>query len=124
MTHIRLWEAAQDEEPIDDDVIENLMSLLRRYIRSAGFEEQHVSYDGESICVQFVLSPVETMPSFMRVMDLLYKLHSDILIEYECEFEVAETTKDLPLLTASFYYAETGKAKRKTSSKDDDSVPF
>ena len=107
-SHIRLWEAAQDDPLGDEDAIENLMSLLRRYIRAAGFEDQHVSYDGEAISVQFVLGTVETMQSLMRVMDLLHKLHSDILIEYECEFDVAETTKDQPLLTAVFYYQDPG----------------
>lgn len=100
----RLLEAADDDDPLDDeDAIDNLMSLLRRYIRSAGYEDPHVSFDGEAICIQFIMSQGVPIASLMKVMGLLHKIHNDILIEYECEFDVAETTKDEPLLTALFH---------------------
>lgn len=107
MRNLMIWEAAQDGDEIDDDdVIENLLSFLRKFIRNAGYETPYVSYSDDAIIVQFILEKTETMPSVMRVMGLLNKLHTDILIEYKCEFEVVETQDDRPLFNAYFSYGE------------------
>lgn len=105
----------ENDEIDEEDVIENLLSILRKFIRNAGFEP-YVSYDDDAIVVQFILNKVESMPSLMKVMELLNKLHTDILIQYECDFDLAETTDDKPLVTASFYYSE-GSTSKKTKSK-------
>jgi hypothetical protein len=70
------------------------------------------------------------MPSLMKVMNLLNKLHTDILIQYQCDFDLAETTDDRPLITAEFFYDESGSSKKGKKKPDDEeyfrdySLPF
>lgn len=109
----------ESDDFTDDEILENLLSILRKYIRNAGFEP-YVSLDDGSVVVQFILEPQETMPSLMKVMNLLNKLHTDILIQYQCDFDLAETTDDRPLMTAVFYYDETGSTKKKKKSDDEE----
>lgn len=117
MKHLKIYESEELED--DDDIMDNLLSILRKFIKNAGYDP-YVSYDGESISVDFILSQTETMPSLMKVMNLLNKLHTDILIQYECDFELAETTDFMPLLTASFYYSESATRKSRKKDNDDD----
>ena len=107
----------ESDDFTDDEILENLLSILRKYIRNAGFQP-YVSLDDGSVVVQFILEPQETMPSLMKVMNLLNKLHTDILIQYQCDFDLAETTDDRPLMTAVFYYDETGSTKKKKKADD------
>lgn len=120
----RINEADEDEDDINDDVIENLLTILRKFIRNAGFEP-YVSYDDDDhvIVIQFILDDIMNMASLMKVMKLLSKLKSDILIQYDCEFDLAQTTNDSPLITTSFYYSDSPKKQRKKRS-DDEKAPF
>lgn len=109
----------ESEDLSDDEILENLLSILRKYIKNAGFEP-YVSLDEGSVVIQFILEPQETMPSLMKVMNLLNKLHTDILIQYQCDFDLAETTDDRPLMTAVFYYDESGSSSKKEKKSDDE----
>lgn len=123
MEYLKLFEA---EDLDDDDVIENLLSILRKFIRNAGYEP-YVFYEDDSIAIQFILNKTETMSSLMKIMNLLHKLQSDILIQYQCEFELAETNDDRPLMTALFWYGSTtskGKNKKDVYLSDNDMKDF
>ena len=118
MKHLKKVFESEDIED-DDDVIENLLSILRKFIKNAGYDP-YVSYDDGAIVVQFILNEVETMPSLMKAMNLINKLHTDILIQYQCDFDLAETTTDKPLVTASFYYDEYAQTKKRRSKSEND----
>ena len=120
LNYLKMYES-DDLEDDDADVIENLLSILRKFIRNAGYEP-YVFYEDEAIAIQFILNKSETMPSLMKVMNLLHKLQSDIPIQYECDFELAETTTDDPLVTALFWYNESGSTRRPSKKDDDDDV--
>ena len=108
MNNFRIFES---DDLSDDEILDNLLSILRKYIKNAGFEP-YVSLEDNSIVIQFILDSSETMPSLMKVMNLLNKLHTDILIQYQCDFDLAETTDDRPLITAEFFYDESGSSKK------------
>lgn len=126
-------EEAQDEnlpdiddvEEIDidnEDVVETLLSTLRKMAKVAGFEKSYVFTDDDGcINVQFVLNKKERMASVMKVMNFLKKLETDILIQYESEFDLWETKQGEPLLTGKFYYDEDVEAPKKF---DDLEAPF
>jgi len=112
------------EEIAQDDIIENLLSTLRKMIKNSGFENYYVFTDDEgSINVQFVLNKTEKIGSVMKIMNLLKKLETDILIQYESEFDLWEVKSGEPLITAKFFYDEDVTAP--TSLNDiEDEVPF
>jgi hypothetical protein len=126
MNNFRIFES---DDLSDDEILDNLLSILRKYIKNAGFEP-YVSLEDNSIVIQFILDSSETMPSLMKVMNLLNKLHTDILIQYQCDFDLAETTDDRPLITAEFFYDESGSSKKGKKKPDDEeyfrdySLPF
>jgi hypothetical protein len=126
MNNFRIFES---DDLSDDEILDNLLSILRKYIKNAGFEP-YVSLEDNSIVIQFILDSSETMPSIMKVMNLLNKLHTDILIQYQCDFDLAETTDDRPLITAEFFYDESGSSKKGKKKPDDEeyfrdySLPF
>lgn len=117
-------ELEEVEEIAQDDIIENLLSTLRKMIKNSGFENSYVFTDDEgSINVQFVLNKTEKIGSVMKVMNLLKKLETDILIQYESEFDLWEVKSGDPLITAKFFYDEDVAAP--TSLNDiEDEVPF
>ena len=101
------FDSHEVEEIAQEDIIENLLSTLRKMIKNSGFENSYVFTDDEgSINVQFVLNKTEKIGSVMKVMNLLKKLETDILIQYESEFDLWEVKSGDPLITAKFFYDE------------------
>ena len=104
-----------DDDLTQDDVVESLLSTLRKMIRNSNFEKAYVFTDDERcINIQFILNQNEKIARIMKVVNFLKKLESDILIQYDSEFELWETKQGDPLFTAKFSYDEN------VSSIDDD----
>lgn len=117
-------ESPEIEEIAQDDIIENLLSTLRKMIRNLGFENAYVFTDDEGcINVQFVLNKKEKIASVMKAMNLLKKLETDILIQYDSEFDLWETKSGDPLITAKFFYDEDVDAPT-SIDEIDDKAPF
>lgn len=117
-------ESSEIEEIAQDDIIENLLSTLRKMIRNSGFEKSYVFTDDEGcINVQFILNKTEKMSGIMKVMNLLKKLETDILIQYDSEFDLWETRDGDPLITAKFFYDEDVSAPTSLDEIDNE-VPF
>ena len=97
----------------ENDEIESLLSTLRKIVRNSGFKKSYVFFDQDEECivVQFILNKTEKMNNVMNVMNFLKKLESDILIQYESEFDLWETKSGDPLLSAKFYYDEHVSSK-------------
>jgi len=87
-----------------EDVIKELTYLLRKMISNAGITNFYVSNDGYDIGIQFIFQKVDKMKSIMRVTNVLKKINDDILIQYDPEIEMWETTKGEPMFTIDFYY--------------------
>ena len=105
------------EEIDDEDIIENLLSTLRKMIKPS-FEKSYVFTDEDGcINIQFVLNKEEKISRIMKVMNIIKKIESDILIQYDSEFDLWETKSGEPLVTAKFQYDEGVRSK-------EDALPF
>lgn len=99
-----------------EDVIKELTYLLRKMIKNAGVDNFYVSNDGYDICIQFIFQKNEKMRSIMKVTNILKKINDDILIQYDPEIEMWETTKGEPMFTIDFYYEANKKGYKKDVS--------
>lgn len=105
-------ELSEDQE----DVIKELTYLLRKMIKNTGIDNFYVSNDGYDICIQFIFQKNEKMKSIMKVTNILKKINDDILIQYDPEIEMWETTKGEPMFTIDFYYEANKKGYKKDVS--------
>ena len=95
-----------DEDITHSDVIEHLVSSLRKMINMS-FDNSYVFADEDgSINVQFIFGRTEKFETIMKAMNMLKKLATDTLIQYESEFDLWRTTKGFPIMTARFLYDE------------------
>ena len=108
------------EELSQEDVVESLLSTLRKMVRKVADRSYVFLDDDKCINIQFVLNKTERMSNVMKVMNIFKKLESDILIQYESEFDLWETKDGDPLFTAKFYYDEDTES----APTDLEDVPF
>lgn len=90
--------------PEQEDIVHELTYLLRKMISNAGVENFYVSSDGYDISIQFIFQKVDKMRSIMKVVNIVKKIKDDILIQYDSEIEMWETTKREPLFSVDFFY--------------------
>jgi len=109
----------EDEYLGDNDVLENLATLIRQMIKTAGISDYYVTTNNYDISIQFVFNKTEKLNKVLKVMGLLKKLYTDTLIQFESELDLWQTKDGSPLLTVDFYYSDNVKGKYK--AKD---VPF
>ena len=95
------------------------MAITHKMIEDAGFKNFYVSNKKDNISIQFVLNASEKFSKMMKVLGIIKKIKTDILIQYDSEMDLWETKNDEPLLTVDFYY----DSKKSGSYKKDD-VPF
>jgi len=99
-----------DEQITDNDVIESLLSSLRKIIKNSGIPKFFVFKDDDDdncINIQFVLKLKERINGIMKIMNLVKKIQTDILIQYKTEFDLWESKLGDPLMTIKFYYDES-----------------
>ena len=111
----------EDDDEFEDnnDELGQMATIIHSMIEKTGVKNFYVSNKGFNISVQFVLSTREKFSKLMKIVGLIKKLKTDVLIQYDDEMDLWETKKGDPLLTFDFYYNEETKGKVK---KDD--VPF
>lgn len=97
----------------EEDEVREFTYMLRKIIKGANIDNFYVTNDGFDICIQFIFQKVDKMRSIMRVTNVLKKIHEDILIQYDSEIEMWETTKGEPLFTVDFYYAPNKSGSKK-----------
>lgn len=115
-------EVVEEEETSEDDMIEHLLSTLRKMAKNSNFDKYFIFKDSDdgAITIQFVLNKTEKMSNVMKAMNFIKKIESDILIEYSSEFELWETKQSDPLLTIKFFYDEDAEPEM----YDDTELPF
>lgn len=114
------YEVDDDDDSEDNnEELNQMASMIHVTIADSGFKNFYVSNKGFNISVQFVLKTKEKFSSLMKLVGLIKRLKTEVLIQYDAELDLWETKRGEPLLTFDFYYNEETKGKVK---KDD--VPF
>jgi hypothetical protein len=112
-------EDERDDDVPDSAVMDHLASTIRNMIANVKVGEFYVNWDGYDISIQFVLNKKERLQSIMKILGVLKKLQTDILIQYDAEVDLWETKEREPLFTVNFYYDSGIKG-----TYSDDEVPF
>lgn len=101
-------EIKDGDEPSDDDLdgildesdidleIENLCSLIRKFLKNSNLESI-VEYKDGDITIYVFLDKKEKIGSFTTILETLNKLHKDILPEYESSVELYENIDKDPI---------------------------
>jgi len=110
----------EEEEYVEEDEedLGGVAALAHRMLEESGLENFYVSNKGNNISIQFVLNKKEKFSKLTKILGLIKKLSSDILIQYDSEMDLWETKREDPLLTFDFYYNKDTKGKFK------EDIPF
>jgi hypothetical protein len=111
-------ESTESDEEADEAVMQHLASTIRNMISNTSKGEFYVEYDNFDISIQFVLSKTERFHNLMKIMGILKKIQTDILIQYSAEVDLWESKEKEPLFTVNFYY----DSKTKGYFKEDELV--
>ena len=95
----------------DAEAFEHLASTIRAMIGNIGLDNFYVNVNGPDISIQFILDHKERFSKIMKIMGLINKLSTDILIQYDSEVELWETRDGDPLLTFDFFWETNPKKK-------------
>lgn len=123
------WDGEDEEDdsygdPSDDEsdemqqAFDHLASTLRQMIRQSGFKNFSVSNHNKDFVIEFNLEKEMQFSNFVKICDLMKKIHYDILMEYEPIVDLWYTKDKRPLLTYDFYYKEGKKAPKKIFDDD------
>jgi hypothetical protein len=113
------WDYKEDDVELDDDLLSGIAAMTHKMIEDAGFKNFYVSNKKDNISIQFVLNATEKFSKMMKVLGIIKKIKTDILIQYDSEMDLWETKNGLPLLTFDFYYEPNTEGKYKK-----DEIPF
>jgi len=114
------WDADKDETRSDkdnyddeyygdttvDDGMEHILYLLRNTLRNKGIEEFFVDNRKFDICISVVMLSKERLSNVRDIFDILYHLKTDIIPQYDSEFDMYQTTKGETILEFNFYLNE------------------
>jgi hypothetical protein len=90
------------------DGMDNICELIRDMFNLSGLKA-FVESDEMDITVSVEMKNKDKLKRLLKVLEVAKRLQKDVLVEYECEFEVWETKKEkTPLLVFNFYV--TGEA--------------
>ena len=90
------------EEDLDADM-ENLTYLVRQLFKNTEIEAE-IEYDGLDIVMYVYLNRKEKLKSILKIFDLVARLKSDILPQYESAVELYESKERYPILQFQFEY--------------------
>jgi len=103
------------EEPSDDDDEEDhLCYLIRSMFSNSGIIAQ-VERDDLDITVFVFPQKKERMKNILKTFDVVHKLKTDILPQYDSEMELYESKQGYPIFKFDFFYGSGDK---------DDNLPF
>lgn len=86
----------------DSDEIDNLLYLIRSYIKNQN-SNAIVSNRGLDISIEFTLNQTEKIKTIIAVFEIGKKIKTDLLPEYDSEFEMYTDMKGMSKLVFDFY---------------------
>lgn len=78
----------EDDELEEDEDMEHLKYLLRSMFKNKGFDSISITNSGLDINLRVMLSHREKLSDVVSLFDIVNKLKSDILPQYDCQFEM------------------------------------
>ena len=106
----------QEEEDDQDEDMEHLLYLLRKYLKDGGAKNVSVKNSSSSIKVEIVMEKKENLSDVIKIFSTLERLSNDIMADYDSEFDIWETKKGEPLLIIDYYSPD--------DEDDEDGAPF
>jgi hypothetical protein len=114
------WDIEDDDyEPSEEDLedilddndidleIENLCSLIRKYLKNSDLSSL-VEYKDGDLTIYIFLEKKEKIGLLTSILEVLKNLHNDILPEYESSVELYQNKTKEPLLIISLYRDDEG----------------
>ena len=95
-------EYEEDNQDKDEDM-EHLLYLLRNYLKDSGIKSFHLENSGLTLKLEIVMNTKERLADVINTFAILKKLSSEILVDYDAEFDIWETKTGEPLLTVDYY---------------------
>jgi len=86
-----------------DEDMEHLLYLLRNYLKDSGIKSFHLENSGLTLKLEIVMNTKERLADVIKTFSILKKLSSEILVDYDAEFDIWETKTGEPLLTVDYY---------------------
>jgi hypothetical protein len=111
---------SEDDDDLDttSEDMENLLYLLRTLFKSSGVDIE-IENKGLDIIIYSVLNKRQKMSSILKIFNVVKKLKTDILPQYDSEFELWETKTGDPMFTFNFMYEG-----RDGDTNHDGNLPF
>ena len=103
-TKSKYYEEDEDNNPQpESDEMDSICESIRDMFKLSGISA-YVESDDLDINVSVEMNKKDKLRRLLRVLEISKRLQKEVLIEYECEFELWETKKDKrPLLVFNFY---------------------
>lgn len=113
-----------DIEPsVEDDDMENLKYLLRKMFRNRGIKNVTIVNDDLDLTIRCNLSYREKLSDLIALFDVVNKLKTDILAQYDTEFDTWENQTG-QTFEFGFYYGDGLSDDTDEDFGEDDQVPF
>lgn len=101
----------------DDDYLSDMATMVHNVLEKSQITKFFVSNNKDNISIQFILDIKERFSKMMKILSIVKKIKTEVLIQYDSEMDLWETKRGQPLLTFDFYYNPDTKGKF-------DDVPF
>lgn len=109
------FENVEDEFDDEDAIMETLLYQIRKMINNTGMKDYFVYNNKYDITIEFIMNKTEKIGKIMQILSFLKKVSTDILIQYDSELELWETSEDKPLIAIDFYYENDKKGSDEPS---------
>ena len=123
------WLSTGDRDPeltdddIEDDDMEHLKYLLRGMFKNKGFHNVSITNDSLDITIRCNLAARERLSDLISLFDLVNKLKTDILPQYDSDYETWESQRG-QVMEFGFYYDEGLNDDTDEDYGEDDEAPF
>ena len=84
--------------------MEHITYLLRTTLKNRGIEDFTVDYVDYDICISVFCYELERLKDMINVFDVLQHLKTDIIPQYDSEFDMYQTKKGDTVLEFNFFY--------------------
>jgi len=88
----------------NNEGMEHISYLLRTTLRNKGIEDFTVDYSGYDISISVICYELERLKDMINIFDVLEHLKTDIIPQYDSEFDMYPIKSGGTVLEFNFYY--------------------